>query len=200
MNDQVSVRVEGVHFGFVAAFSVLLGALAGVVWHAVGITATLTPKAGAVYLPDDEKFFLDNDLRFALVALVTGIVVAVLVMLICPDTWIGPGMVLGLAAGGVLGALVAAHVGHVLGHHALMTKVDHYAPGADPKRVSAAIDSIDFKVRWWLGAAAWPFAAVGSVLGTLWLRGRPVAYADPQSPYALDNAGRGLSSPRTLES
>lgn len=200
MNDPVSTRLEAVHFFFVAAFSAVIGGLAGVIWAAIGITAMLTPKGGAVYLPNDEKFFLDNDLRFALVALLAGLVLAVVVVLVSRDAELGPGAVLGLAVGGVLGALVAAHVGHVIGHHSLVNKINHYVPTAKASRVESAVDSIDFKVRWWLGAAAWPLAAVGVVLGVLTLRGRPDQNTGIPGLPLPNNAGRVLSPPRTLGS
>jgi hypothetical protein len=159
--DPISWRRETAHWLVVTAYSAIAGGLVGVIWAAIGITAKLTPKSGAVYLPDDEKFMLDNDLRFALVAVLAGIVLALVLVAVGRDGWTGPGSAVGLAVGGVLGALVAAHVGHVIGHHALIAKVYHYAPGADPKRVNAAIASIDFKVRWWLGLVAWPIGALG---------------------------------------
>jgi hypothetical protein len=157
--DPIAWRRETAHLLAVTAYSAIAGGLAGVIWAAVGITAKLTPKSGAVYLPDDDKFMLDNDIRFALVTVLAGVVLALVVIAVGRESWTGPGSAVGLAVGGVLGALVAAHVGHVIGHHSLIAKIYHYAPGADPKRVNAAVAGIDFKVRWWLGLVAWPIGA-----------------------------------------
>lgn len=173
--DPINYRRELVQLLVVAAYSAVVGGAAGRIWAAVGASAPFVRRNGQVYLPSDSKFFLINDFRFALVTLVTGIVLAFVLAIASRGRWLGPGAVIGLAAGGALGALVAAHVGHEVGHHSLVALLNHWAPHADPKLVHQAIAANDFTVNWKLGVFAWPIGAVAIVLGLVGLRGeRPV--------------------------
>lgn len=173
--DPINYRLEAVQLVVVAAYSAILGGAAGRIWAAVGVSPPFFRRNGQVYLPSDSKFFLLNDFRFALVTLMTGVVLALVLAVASRGHWLGPGTVVGLAVGGVLGALVAAHVGHVVGHHSLVTLLDHWAPGADPKAVGQAIVANDFSVNWKIGVLAWPIGAVGVTLGLVALRGEPPA-------------------------
>jgi hypothetical protein len=196
--DPISARLEVLQFGFVAAFNAVAGGLAGVIWAALGTRATLLGSGRKLeYNPQSVKYLLSNDLRFALVALVAGIVLAVLLLAAGRDDWLGPGAVVGLAVGGVLGALVAAHVGHAIAGPRLIARAQRLAGGNVPTaNIKAFVAPIQFKVNWWLGYAAWPFAAVAVFLTTISLRER----SDPAQLPTADNAALQLGLRRTLGS
>jgi len=177
-DDPVSLIRETVVALFVTAYSTLLGGAVGLVWHAVAPKIALIVTKSAINAPMTYKVFLSDDLTFALVGVVAGILIVLVLVGIGGDAAHGPGAVIGLAAGGVLGALVAAHVGHQIGQHALTSTIHHYVPTAPAAQVKPFIQEVGFTLRWRVGLFAWPFAAVGVLAGIVALRRDSAVHSD----------------------
>lgn len=108
-------RLRGVAatFGATTAALVLLGAPLGLLWAAVAPHATylLTGQGPLPADPESDAVFA-ADGWFTLIALGAGLVCGVLACLL--PRWRGPASVLGLAVGGLLGAVVAWRVGRLV--------------------------------------------------------------------------------------
>jgi hypothetical protein len=153
-----SIRREAVVGAVVTVFSVLLGGAVGAIWprvapHVQVIRAIDGSEAAA-------KALLGDDMWFALLGIAAGVVAVALLLLVARDAGRGPGGVLGLAVGGLLGSLVAAHIGHhVLQPHIVAT-LHQRAPHLTHTQVQAVLGYFTFKVRANAVLTAWPMAAV----------------------------------------
>jgi hypothetical protein len=142
----------------IAAYSALLGAVVGLVWEAgaptIQLAAAINGNEGA------GKPLIGDDLRLGLLGIVAGILAAAVVLVLGRNRERGPGEVLGLAAGGVLGALVAARVGDLARHHQMVSTIARIVPGATPGETSNILDYFGFHVRATGVLLFWPIAAV----------------------------------------
>jgi hypothetical protein len=153
-----SIRSE-VGFGVVvAAFSTLLGAAVGLIWAAgaprIQLGAAIDGSESAA------KPLIGDDVRLGLLGLIAGILVAVVVLVAGRHRERGPGEVLGLAIGGVLGALVAARVGEVARHHEMVKALAAVVPGVTSKESTRLLGFFGFRVRATGVLMLWPIAAV----------------------------------------
>jgi hypothetical protein len=148
----------------VTAYSTLLGAVLGLVWprlapHVQLIRAIDGSEAAA-------KAVLGDDMWFALLGLVAGVVSVAILLLAAGDAGRGPGGVLGLAVGGFLGSLVAAHIGiHVqqpdpAQQQQTAAVLRHIAPGITQHQIDGVVNLFSFRVRANAVLVAWPIAAV----------------------------------------
>jgi hypothetical protein len=144
--------------GAVTAFAALFGALVGVVWHAVAprihIVAAAQGSSAAM------KPLIGDDLWLGVLGVAAGIICVALLILVAPHASKGPGAQLGLAVGGALGMLVAARVGHLIGHRDLTALIKSNYPTAGPSFVSLVLSYFDFKVRLTGVLLSWPFVSV----------------------------------------
>ena len=93
-----------------------------------------------------------------------------LLALVAWDAGAGPGAVVGLAVGGVLGSLVAARVGHLESStRTSWSPCRASFPGITPHSVATILGYFDFRVRARAVLVAWPLTAVvlHTVLATL---------------------------------
>jgi hypothetical protein len=99
--------------GWIVATMALLGVPLGLVWQAVSPRTTgLVIQSGAI-VPDENEAFIGTDAWFALLTAIAGLVVAIAVW--TRRQWRGPVVVVALALGGVVGALVTALIGYLTG-------------------------------------------------------------------------------------
>jgi hypothetical protein len=104
----------------------------------------------------------------ALLGILAGVVTLAVALLIAPDATSGPGAVLGLAVGGVLGSLVAAQVGHLVQHPHVLADLRVAYPGITRQSTATILGYFDFRVRAKAVLVAWPLAAViGHTLVTI---------------------------------
>jgi hypothetical protein len=108
----------------------------------------------------------------ALLGLIAGVVSVAVLYAVARDAAGGPGAVLGLAVGGLLGSLVAAHVGHLVQHPHVVHQLHAAYPGISAHAVSAVLGYFDFKVRAGAVLLAWPIAAVATQVGVVLVRTR----------------------------
>jgi hypothetical protein len=99
----------------VAVCSVLVALPVGVVWWLIAPTSLVQKKADGLYRAgaEGDESAVAADGWFAAITLVTGIVVALIVYVRTRPGRVVP--LIALVVGGVLGALVAWQVGHLLG-------------------------------------------------------------------------------------
>jgi hypothetical protein len=153
-----SIRTEVGLGVVVAAFSTLLGAAVGLIWAA---GAPRIHLAGAVDGSESAaKPLIGDDVRLGLLGIVAGILMAVVVLVAGRHRDRGPGEVLGLALGGVLGALVAARVGDVSRHHEMVKALAAVVPGVSSKESARLLGFFGFHVRATGVLMLWPIAAV----------------------------------------
>jgi hypothetical protein len=161
--DPVGWRAELRVMVLVTMFSALLGEAVGLIWHAlaptVGIVAAAEGSSAAT------KALIGDDLWLALLGIVAGVVCVALLIVVAPDGARGPGATLGLAVGGVLGSIVAARVGHLVGHHDLTGVLHSSLPQVSDKVDRLILHYFDFTVRAKPVLVAWPAAA--TLLNTL---------------------------------
>jgi hypothetical protein len=158
----------------VVAYSLVLGAVVGLIWPHVAphlrLVAAINGSEAAT------KALLGDDMWLALLGLIAGIVSVGLLMFLARDAGSGPGGALGLAVGGVLGSLVAAHVGHLVEHPHIVTALRASFPGITPHSVTTILGYFDWKVRAKAVLLAWPLAAVATHAAVCELRrGRQAA-------------------------
>jgi hypothetical protein len=151
-------RQEAAYAFVVATFSTVLGGLVGVVWYAVA------PRLGIVAVAHGSsatmKSLISDDLWLAFLGAVAGIVCVAALLLVSPRAARGPGATLGLGVGGLLGMLVAARVGHLLGHPHLADALRSAFPDVPLKALDYYVHLFDYTVRAKAVLLAWPFAAV----------------------------------------
>lgn len=166
----------------VAAYSALLGAGVGLIWAAtsprIQLGAAIDGSESAA------KPLIGDDVRLALLGIVAGLLVAATVLVAGHRRERGPGEVLGLAVGGVLGALVAARVGELARHHEMVKALAVAVPGVTSADTTRLLGYFGFHVRATGVLMLWPIAAVGAHLlvtasGVRW---PVVRRQDPSSP------------------
>lgn len=159
-----SIGTEAVVAMLVATYSIGLGAVMGLVWprlapHVQFIRAINGSEAAA-------KALLGDDMWFALLGGVAGVLSVAILLLVARDAGRGPGGLLGLAIGGVLASLVAAHIGHhvqqphIVQQPHLVETLRHLAPGITQRQIDSLLGLFAFKVRANVVLLAWPIAAV----------------------------------------
>jgi hypothetical protein len=93
---------------------VIVGALLGVLWEAISPPRPQGfVSAAGVYSWQESEAFVASDGRFAIITGLTGVVAGLLLW--TRTAWRGPVAIIGLAVGGVLGALATDGVGRLLG-------------------------------------------------------------------------------------
>jgi hypothetical protein len=142
----------------IAAYSTLLGAVVGLVWEAGAPTVHLADAINGNEAAG--KPLIGDDIRLGLLGIVAGIIAAAVVLIVRRDRERGPGEVLGLAVGGLLGALVAARVGELARHHQTVSTIAKVVPGATSEQTSKILDYFGFHVRATGVLLFWPIAAV----------------------------------------
>lgn len=134
-----------------AAVVVLLGAPTGLLWSALAPHARVVVAGGEGFIADAQtEVFIAGDGWFVGITLLAGILTGVLGWLAARGS--GPFVVVGLAVGGALAALVASRVGLRVGQDALLAAV---RGGADGDYVgNVALQAKAAIVVWPLGAMA----------------------------------------------
>jgi hypothetical protein len=168
--DTVQWPMEVLVGCLVAGFSVVLGAAVGLVWPRVAPHVDLVAALGGSEAAT--KALLGDDLWLALLGLIAGIVSVAVLNLVARDAAVGPGAVLGLAVGGLLGSLVAAHVGHLVQHPHVVGQLASAYPGISAHAITSVLGYFDFRVRAGAVLLAWPVAAVAMQMGVVLLRTR----------------------------
>jgi membrane protein YqaA with SNARE-associated domain len=163
----ISWRTEGLVALVVVACSAVLGGLVGLVWPRVAPHIHVVPAVNGSEAAT--KALLGDDMWLALLGAIAGVVSVVLLAFIARDTGSGPGAVVGLAIGGLLGSIVAARVGHLVEHPHIVIAIRAGFPGITPHSVTAIVGYFDFRVRARAVLVAWPLTAVAlhAVLATL---------------------------------
>jgi hypothetical protein len=151
------LRTEISIAGFVTAYSVILGAVMGLVWPRVAPHVAIVQAARGSEVAT--KALLGDDMWFGLLGVIAGVVSVAVVLLVARDAGRGPGALVGLTAGGVLGSLVAVHIGHQIQHPHLVTTL-HAVPGITHREITTVLSYFDFTVRAHGVLLAWPLAAV----------------------------------------
>jgi hypothetical protein len=141
----------------VAVGSVLAGLPAGLVWWLLAPPTPIQKRADGLYLAGGEgnEAAIAADGWFAVVALVAGVLIALVVYLLTRPGRIGP--LLALAVGGGLGAAVAWRTGALLGPDSLVTTARGLDVGArfdGPLKLSA----LGVLLAWPMGAVITYFA------------------------------------------
>jgi hypothetical protein len=165
------IRAELGLGAIIAVFSTLLGAVVGLIWQAgaphVQLAAAINGSESAA------KPLIGDDVRLGVLGIIAGVVVAVVVLVLGRHRERGPGEVLGLAAGGVLGALVAARVGDLARHHETVRAIAAAVPGVTSAQTTKVLGYFGFHVRATGVLMLWPIAAVAVYLlvgfGRQWL-------------------------------
>jgi hypothetical protein len=151
-------RRELTAFGLITVFSALVGGAVGPIWHAVA------PQLNLVSANDGSaaatKVLIGDDLWLGLVGILAGVACVLVLAVVARAMLRGPGAVLGLAAGGFLGSLVAAHLGHRVGHHQMVAGLATAFPHAKQHGIRLFLSYYDFRVRARAVLLGWPLAAV----------------------------------------
>lgn len=160
-------RTEGIVALVVVACSAVLGGVVGLIWPRVAPHIHLASAVNGSEAAT--KALLGDDMWLALLGVLAGVVSVALLALVAWDTGTGPGAVVGLAVGGVLGSIVAARVGHLIEHPHIVVAIRASFPGITPHSVAAIVGYFDFRVRARAVLVAWPLTAVvlHTVLATL---------------------------------
>jgi hypothetical protein len=177
--DPISWILEAVVAGLVTAYSVLLGAAVGLIWPHV------SPHLDLVRAVDGSeaaaKALLGADMWLALLGIVAGIVASATMTFLAGDAGRGPGGMIGLAIGGLLGSLVAASVGHLAQHPHFTSELKAAFPGITAEQITLIRGYFGFSLRLKSVLLAWPIAAVAVHAAGIWVRSRRV----PSAPAAL---------------
>jgi hypothetical protein len=175
--DPVRWVHEAVVAGFVVAYSTVIGAVVGLVWPhfapRIRLAAAIDGSEAA------SKALLSDDMRLGLLGLIASVVAVAILALVARDFGSGPGAVVGLAVGGVLGSLAAAQLGHLVQNPHLATTLRATYPGITNTSVKQLLGYFGFRLRTKSVVLAWPVAAVILQLGVLALRGRRARGASP---------------------
>jgi hypothetical protein len=180
VSEPVQWRLELVVAAFVVAYSVILGGIVGLVWPRV---------APRIYLPKAHprivdavngseaasKALLGDDMWLTLLAIIAGIVAVGVLALAARDAGGGPGAAVGLAVGGVLGTLVAAHVGHAIAQPHVVHTLRASFPGITNGSVHTIVGYFGFRLRSRSVLFVWPIVAVILHGCAVALRNQPVA-------------------------
>ncbi len=145
--------------------SVLLGAPAGLLWSLVAprLTVGVSDKGVSVSNLESTKAFVGADGTYLVVMLAVGFLCGALAWRFARRS--GPWTVLGLAAGGVLAALIAASVGLRPGaHHAIeaLRQGSTFRGTVDLYLGKRTGNNLSLRAPW--AAVAWPVGALGAFL------------------------------------
>lgn len=136
-----------------AAFVALSGPIAGLIW------AAIAPKlAVGQAVQGSEVAFkaqVGTDVSFLAVTVVAGVLCAAAAIIGFRAR--GPGLVTGLAVGGLAAALIADRVGYLVERSATLTAI-HAAGVAHPSALGVSL--LDFRVRALGVVTGWPIAAL----------------------------------------
>lgn len=136
-----------------AVFVALSGSVAGLVW-----AATAPKLAIGRAIQGDEVAFkaqVGADVSFLAVTLVAGVLCTAVAIIVFRAR--GPGLVTGLAVGGLAAAVIADRVGYLVERAGTLAAL-HAAGVAHP--TSLGVSLLDFRVRSLGVLAVWPIAAV----------------------------------------
>jgi hypothetical protein len=154
----VDWRGEGIAAALVAVFSTLAGGAVGEIWR--GVATHVDLRGAAAGSEAATKALLDDDAQFAVIGAVTGLLLGLAVLWLWRRAGVGPGTALGLVAGGVLGSLVAAHVGAVGRSHTFtVSALRQMFPTAAPAGIAGFRSEVRFGVRTHVVLLAWPMVA-----------------------------------------
>ena len=135
--------------GLVTAVTcVLLGAPVGLLWAAVAPKVTVDVDGSAISLISDASTFIAGDAWFLGVVFVAGLLTGVLAWLL--GRRYGPGVVLGLTAGGLLAAYVAARTGQLVDEGVARQAVEAGRMGG--VQLSLVLRSSEAVLGWPVGA------------------------------------------------
>jgi hypothetical protein len=165
--------------GIAVAVSVLLGPLAGLLWNALAPRVLVGVNNGAVYwLAPETKTFVAQDGWFAGVTALAGLITVIVVTLSARRG--GIGSALGLAIGGVVGALACLGTGVLVGPGDVVNQAD-YASTSAPFAAPLELRSTGFLFTW-------PLLAVLIHLIILLLRRDDSPAEPPEAPEATPTA------------
>jgi hypothetical protein len=171
---------EAVVTALVVAYSVVLGGVVGLIWPRVAphlrLVAAINGSEAAT------KALLGDDMWLGLLGVIAGVVSVAILAVAARDAGGGPGAVVGLAIGGVLGSLVAARVGHLVQSPHVAAALRLSFPGITRHSQATILGYFDFKVRANAVLVAWPLAAVIVHAAAATLRYRRLAAARGGSP------------------
>lgn len=142
----------------VVAYSTVLGGAVGLIWPRVAPHIRLADAIDGSEAAT--KALLGDDLWLGLLGIFAGVLSVALLALIARDSGWGPGGVLGLAIGGLLGSLVAAHVGHLVQEPHILSQLKASFPGITPHSLTTITGYFGYRVRARAVLVAWPIAAV----------------------------------------
>jgi hypothetical protein len=135
----------------VAAFVGLTGPVVGLIWSATAPKMSIRQAVGGSEEPFQAQ--IADDGHFLVLAVIAGLVCAALVLLLRAE---GPGVMVGLAVGGVIAAVLANQVAIVAQHDGTVVALRALGIHATGR----ALDTIGFKVRASGVVMAWPIASV----------------------------------------
>jgi hypothetical protein len=141
-----------------AIYSVVAGGILGIVWPAVAPHVDL---ARAYFLGSEAAAtpLLGQDLWFGMLGLAAG-VICVAVLLSFGEVGLGPGGLVGLAVGGFVASLVAAHLGFHTQRPIQIADLHRAVPTIDQANVARCMHFFGFGVRTKHVLLAWPISAV----------------------------------------
>jgi hypothetical protein len=169
----VNWRLEAVVAVLVVAYSTLLGSVVGLIWPRVAPHLQLVRAINGSEAAT--KALLGDDMWLGALGLIAGVLSVAVLSVMARDDAGGPGAALGLVVGGVLGSLVAAHVGHQVQHPHVVSALRSSFPGITHQSIATILGYFDFKVRAKAVLVAWPLAAVLVHLAATTLRYRRLA-------------------------
>ena len=164
----INWRAEGVVALLVATYSAILGAAVGLVWPRVA------PQVRVLHAAQGSeaalKALLGDDVWLAFLGILAAAVCTAVLAISARDAGRGPGGMVGLAMGGLLGSLVAVHVGHMSSSpHISGPRVTAF-PSPHFDQVTHVLSVLRFTLRDKAALLAWPVAAVGLQAATLIVR------------------------------
>jgi hypothetical protein len=173
----VNWRTEVVVLVLVTAYSVVLGGVVGLIWPRVAphiqLLAAIDGSEAAT------KSLLGDDMWLALLGIAAGVVCVAVLALVARDAGSGPGGALGLAIGGLLGSLVAAHVGHLVEHPHVVSALRAAVPTISHHGIVTVLGYFDFRLRARAVVVAWPMTAVILHAATTVVRSHRLAARGP---------------------
>jgi hypothetical protein len=156
--SQIDWRREGLVALIVTAYSVILGAIIGRLWPVVAPHVALVRAVNGSEAAS--KALLGDDMWFALLAITAAAVAVAGVVIVDRTEGGGPGAIIGLAVGGLLGSLVAAHIGHHVQSPHVAALLHRSFPGITAHSQSVILSYFDFSLRMKAMLVVWPLTAV----------------------------------------
>lgn len=170
----------------VVAYSVVLGGAVGLIWPRVAPHIRLVEAIDGSEAAT--KVLLGDDMWLALLGIIAGVLSVAVLALVARDAGGGPGGVIGLAVGGLLGSLVAAHVGNLVQEPHVVAALKSAFPGISAHSVTTISGYFGFKVRAEAVLLAWPIAAVVVHAAAAALRQRRLSNRDRDTPRGVVGA------------